>query len=559
MTAELDAITAAVDAGDLPTARQLLRDRIAARADEPDGHETEARLAESLGMSLVARRAWQLVLRHFPETTEAWSSLATLYDELGDAERATHCRRRSGELVVDAPEPVDPDLPPPDVADSDLVRFADLFAGRDGVHARMWHDRRRGTGYAPVHQPLDPALAGAHLQGGVTVGMYPIDVNQEVRWFVFDLDATPDALRRAAGDLARTRALQHQIAATGRSLLRHLRGLDLNPLLVDSGYKGRHLWCFLDRPTRADRVREFCSAALAAHGPVATSLVVEIFPRQDRVPPGGLGNLVKLPLGIHLRTGRRASVLDDDGEIDPEPHARLRSIRRTTLPAVPEASPGVPRVATEERPITAPEPPVVATIPWTEVRYETSPTVGPVLSRCAVLREVVRVGLRERRVGRDAAVVLNHSLGHLEDGVAACNHLYDRVPGFAAEGRMGAVHRGSPISCARIRSRLPEVARTVGCDCAFDSRPGAYPHPLRHLDDVPDPPAQASLEDLLGDWARHLARCRDLEEQTHALRRRVVEALAGAPGGRWAVDGGEWVLGDEAGLPVITWAAEASP
>jgi len=32
---------------------------------------------------------------------------------------------------------------------------------------------------------------------------------------------------------------------------------------------------------------------------------VELFPKQSRVPTGSLGNLIKLPLSFHRKTGRR--------------------------------------------------------------------------------------------------------------------------------------------------------------------------------------------------------------------------------------------------------------
>ena len=40
----------------------------------------------------------------------------------------------------------------------------------------------------------------------------------------------------------------------------------------------------------------------------------------------------------------------------------------------------------------------------------------------------------------------------------------------------------SPISCPKIRQRLPEVTSTVNCACVFDLPEGGYPSPLLHID-----------------------------------------------------------------------------
>ena len=137
---------------------------------------------------------------------------------------------------------------------------------------------------------------------------------------------------------------------------------------------------------------------------------------------------------------------------------------------------------------------------FSEADFEASPEVGPVFRGCAVVRSIIEQTLRERRITRDEAVVLAHSLGHGPDGVRAVNYVFDRVPGMAAELKMGSPHRGSPVSCQRVRQRVPDHARKVGCDCPFTPRPGEYANPLLHRTEVrsarPDA-GGASLDELL--------------------------------------------------------------
>lgn len=543
-------------AGRAEEAQAALTARVAAREAEVGGHEAEAELAEELGLSAVALRAWQLAARDAPGDVRPWAALARLHEERGEAARAHEARSRLHALGA-SPEPgLPPEEPPlPGPSDADVVRFAARFAGREGVHARMWHDPGRGVGYSPLRQPLTPEVARAHLSGVLTAGSYLVRVDDTAAHIVLDLDATAPALAQAEGDRGRTQALRATLAAEGLRLRRALLALGLDPLLVDSGYKGRHLWLWLERPVAAGQALRWGQALAARLRPLPATVKLEVFPRQAEVAPGGLGSLVKLPLGIHLRTGRRAHLLDDEGAPHTDPFGRLRAWAAASLEALERAAVGgSPGPAPASEPAVAPVVPAPPR-PWTEGDFEAAPEVGVVLRGCAPLRVLIEEALTSRTIAHDAAVVLNHTLGHLADGAKACNYVYDRVPGFPADARMGAPHRGSPMGCSRLRSRVPEVVGRVPCDCVFAEAPGRYPHPLRHLERaaLPPPAPAPGLDELVGAYARQQDRLRQVQSELDALRRALVQALGRVPGGRWPAPGGAWRLRQDEGLPVLDW------
>lgn len=560
---DLEVLTSLAASGQAELAAQGLLARIAARQDDAGGHTDEARLAEQLGLSTAAVRAWQLAVRDDPGDLGAWEALALLHEERGEPERAEVCRTSVRRLGGTAPpgEPP-PEPPPPGPSDADLVRFVYLFDGREDVHARMWRDERKGVGYSPVPGPLTPELARAHVEGRLTLGVYPVHHDDTVSFFALDLDLRREALAQAVGDAHRIRALRAAAAEEGLRLLAVLRGLGLDPLLEDSGQKGRHLWCFLAGPTPAAEVLALGRRLLAAHAPRNTMLHLEFFPKQASVAPGGTGNLIKLPLGLHLGSGRRSVILDDRGEPCADPWAVFRQLRRpplTGLLALPEGAPP------SEAPSLHREgavPPVRSAPdrPWSEADFEAHPQVGAVLAGCAVLREAVRAALVERSLSREAAVVLEHTLGHLPAGVRATNYLFEQIPGFPASTRLGAPHRGQPTSCAKIRARLPEIAGRLSCACPFPERPGQYAHPLRHLEEAPAaaPPAP-TLDELLAAYGRGLDHLRRLDEELSLLRRSAVAGLQAVPGQRWAAAGGEWRLEGDADLPELRWVADPAP
>lgn len=377
----------------------------------------------------AAIHAWRAVIEAHPDDEVARERLAELLLDLGDAGPA--------------------DRPPRHVPDdADLVTLLDRFRGREGVHARMWLDPDGGVGWGPVHQPFTPAVWRAHLDGAVTAGVYLVRADDHTSLLCFDLDLAPD---HRAGD-ARVRA-EADLRDVSVRLRDALRAHGLDPVAEDSGYKGQHLWIFLASPTAAAEVRAF-GLAVARTVPRPPSVQIEVFPKQGRVG-SGLGNLVKLPLGIHLRTGRRSTLLDDDGAPLADPFARLRDLAPGTLPSLPPGPSQHPTVG----------PP------------EDDAALDAVLRGCPVLRTLAAEGSAGAALGHDAALVLVHTLGHLRAGVELLRELLPDT----------TVHRqrGSPMGCPKIRKRLPDLTLTVACRCRFPDRAGHHAHPVRHADDLP--------------------------------------------------------------------------
>lgn len=495
-------------------------------ARTPDELRPWAHVAEAAGHALLARAAWRRLLDLAP----------------GDGEAAAALRELE---PTPAPPPPRPDrAPSTQPTPSDLLRFCALFGGREGVVARMW-SRGSEVGYSPVQVQLDETMARAHLAGEQTLGAYVIHRDDTVSYVVFDLDIKAANLERAWGDAAAIEGLRQRVHAGALQLQAALRAEGWAPLLVDSGFKGRHLWCFLQRRTPAAQARAAAHRALAASGLSDPTLGVEVFPKQDRVPQGGLGNLVKLPLGVHLRTQRRCSLLDEAGQPVADPYALLRSWPRTGLPTgpLPAAPPPTP----------LPAPPAVGAAPapaFTAGDLDAQPRIAAVLSGCAVLRRVVDRVLDSGELERDAALVLEHSLGHLPEGVAAVNWLCQRA---GLPTPMGRPHAGSPVSCARIRKRLPADVEVVPCDCRF-SVPGAYDTPTLHAEGVaasPPTPAAPPIEQQLRALRSVEARIDALAAERDALRRHVVDRLAALPAGGFVVDGERWWVESPGGLPTL--------
>ncbi len=116
-----------------------------------------------------------------------------------------------------------------------------------------------------------------HLEGRQTLGTYVINEQNQCSFAVFDSDA-PTGLF----DLA----VVNMNLATG--------GI---PSYLELSRRGAHLWVFLSEPLSPTLVRTwllpFCPEDC------------EFYPKQDQASWEHPGSLIRLPLGVHLRSGER--------------------------------------------------------------------------------------------------------------------------------------------------------------------------------------------------------------------------------------------------------------
>jgi len=543
-----------------------------------------AQLRADRGELRQAERAYRRLRELRPHDSELILEWGGVLEELGEGERARELYQQAVSASA-APDPHlaqaarrlgrvprgsdDLDLGPdegadlvdgepgqdfPEPGDADLITFASLFSGREGVHARQWASATGRHGYTPVHEPFTPAVARAHLLGAYTVGIYPVRMDQTARFLAFDLDVARYALSQAGKAPRGLEACLAQTLRVGRRLVDAAAAQGLTALLESSGYKGYHVWLLCATPVPASALRRLGGILLHEAGPLPPEVTVEVFPKQSRVAAGSLGNLIKLPLGVHRVTGRRSLLVDGSGQPLPDPFARLRSLEliaraqivslrgraegtspgtgsrmehggsgpfvmqrpagRESLegdPAIPETGRVVPfpaarRGGSEPWPGSASrrpastqslpglDPELAETLTAQEAfarpvedPYEPEEDVELqwLAQRCPVLGELLRRAEIDSVISNDARLVLTYTVGHLATGPQAVNSLLSRTLTMDPTAFLKSRLRGHPMSCPKIRARLPEITAAVCCDCHFEEGAGLYPTPLLHLQSLP--------------------------------------------------------------------------
>lgn len=203
--------------------------------------------------------------------------------------------------------------------------FRTLFKGRDDVFAKYWVSHKTSKeGYSPVcknewipqlcrkpcekcenkdYIPLGDSWIEKHLMGKIIIGVYPIQLDDRVNFLAFDFD-------------------KESWFKNAKQLMKFCLSVDLPAYLEKSkSGNGAHLWIFLSQPISAAKVREFgfkiLKKADISRDNKNKGGFDRIFPNQDFLRNGGLGNLIALPLQYHARQKGNTLFLDIENGYKP--------------------------------------------------------------------------------------------------------------------------------------------------------------------------------------------------------------------------------------------------
>ncbi len=173
--------------------------------------------------------------------------------------------------------------PVEELAPALVESFVTTFFVRRDCYPQQLPD---GT-YVCIKQPLKTALVLDHLRGKITLGAYALAPDNTAQGLCLDAD-TDEQWQQLIG-LAQTLEIQKVTAYLERSR------------------RGGHLRLFTP-PLSGTDIRQFGKQLLVLHG----IKKVELYPKQDQLKTGP-GSLVRLPFGIHQKTGRRYHFIQVDG------------------------------------------------------------------------------------------------------------------------------------------------------------------------------------------------------------------------------------------------------
>ncbi len=376
----------------------------------------------------------------------------------------------------------------PTLKDSIILRFIELFQPREGVYARMWKNPDGEISYSPVNEPFTFNVAKNHLLGNYTVGVYPVRIDNTVLFSAFDIDVKKEVLKDALLSEEDYNLLKKKAYDVSLSIKEVLNVYGIYSIIEDSGFKGYHVWLFFDSPIPAHYIRVFMQNVLKGVEGVPHEISIEIFPKQSKVKEGRYGSLIKLPGGIHLKTGIKSFFIGDNGEEIPINKALfgIKKNRKSLIEGI------VSQIRVVEDDIKKEE------IDLRELSY--------LRSKCAVLDYLIEKAEKEEPLTRDERLVMVYTIGHLKEGPEIINHLLKK---YIEKGDLQPLKKklsGYPTSCAKIRKKLKHITAEVSCACVFEDI-GEYPNPLLHLKELSQKELKSiEVKPLLSDFEKYVRR-----------------------------------------------------
>lgn len=228
-----------------------------------------------------------------------------------------------------------------------VALFRGLFQGRPDVFARRWESNRGKSGYAPACAnewvdgvcgkpkvkcaectnrnllPITERVLFDHLSGKHVVGIYPLLDSDTCRFLAVDFDE--GEWKEDASSFAETCWTNSVPCAVE----------------ISRSGKGAHVWVFFDKPIQASIARRLGTVMISQtcvdRRQLELSSYDRLFPNQDRLPSGGFGNLIALPLQKKAREHGGSVFVDGSFQPYSDQWSYLASIHKMTLESVNEA------------------------------------------------------------------------------------------------------------------------------------------------------------------------------------------------------------------------------
>ncbi|MBN2810179.1 MAG: DEAD/DEAH box helicase family protein, partial [Deltaproteobacteria bacterium] len=201
--------------------------------------------------------------------------------------------------------------------------FVSLFRGRKDVYAKRWENKRKEKfGYIFVclnqwrpgvcgrpkiscshckhrtYVALDESVIENHLKGNIVAGIYPMLPDDTCCFLAMDFDE---------GDWQNDILMVREVC----------REFNI-PIAVERSRSGNggHAWFFFEKPISAALARKFGTALLTfsmgRRHEIQFKSYDRLFPSQDTLPRGGLGNLIALPLQKMARKNGNSEFVDEN-------------------------------------------------------------------------------------------------------------------------------------------------------------------------------------------------------------------------------------------------------
>lgn len=355
------------------------------------------------------------------------------------------------------------------------AKMLKVFVGREDLYAGDALEERGGRRVEAELRPVTEHTVRDHLIGRLTIDTFIQRPNSTVRFMVIDIDVSKKILLQVERGSVEFDTYMQKALDCASDVRAILSRLGLNGYIEYSGCRGYHVWIFFGEwvPTRyVNMLSEILDEKIKKNDAVA----VEYFPNKTRIKEGKYGQAVKVPYGIHCKTGNRSYFLDDAGDAVIDVDHMIDSIAKASLTDIKQILAAYS--GSDERSIEHKE--VDKDI---SAYGELESGIEEVLTKCNLMRYLCLKSVKTGYLTHFERLTVLYVFGHLG---AEGQEFVHRVMSFTINYKRNVTEHfirkipGKPISCVKLRDQYKQITAESGCNCVFKRNKNCYPSPVLH-------------------------------------------------------------------------------
>lgn len=414
------------------------------------------------------------------ESKENLTELLQLYSDLGCYNKAEQISKRlknNGKQVIDVQvsdfteEAAQIEI---NLTDKEIERYQELFIGREDTYAVevLMPDGRRM--FENTLQPISEKEIQKHLKGDCTIATYVQRNNGTVKYIVFDVDISKKILLKLGRDEVLFQEYMKKAGKIALQIQAVIRKMGMEAYIENSGYRGYHVWLFLNGWIRTQYANMFQEAVIRQLN-LENDINVECFPNRSKVKDGKMGQLIKIPWGIHSRTGRRTQFLDEQLSPYSVQNQLLEKICCFPSEKIKRAAAAFCGEETTEK---------IKEIPIDETLLENcEENIRIVVESCGLIRYLCNKAKSTGYLSHQERLTLSYVFGHLgEAGKEFIHKIMEYTMNYQYTVTEKFIQKlpAKPISCIKLREQYKQLTAEIGCNCRFKKIKNCYPSPVLH-------------------------------------------------------------------------------
>ena len=355
--------------------------------------------------------------------------------------------------------------------------YMEVFLAREDIYAKATINMNGKYTYNVVQQPFSEIELREHIIGKNTFAGYIQRNNQTVKYIVFDIDISKKNILEIGDDKELLNEYLKKAGRQGKEILKILEGLGLKGYVEFSGYRGYHIWIFFSEwisVRYANLLQDIILSKLSSKE--YSGINIECFPNKAKIKEKQMGQLLKLPWGIHYVSGKRSYFVDNEFNIIQEQKDVLYDIKKYDCSTIKRI---IAMNSTEE--FHKKE---------TSVENDCSElgnlpeTVKIVLENCGLQRYLCLKAKRTGYLSHFERLTVLYVFGHLGEVGKDFVHTvmkYTLNYQYAVTEKYIKKLPDKPISCVKLREQYKHITAEVGCNCNFRRIKDCYPSPVLHV------------------------------------------------------------------------------